>query len=468
METEKVQNFVDEQTINAINFIDDQTMKVKKFTNDQKVKLENTIINGYKEAQKVKESFNNYISEKQELLSNEFNNYMEGVRESSEINVTPPSITSRLNYPEMQLSVPSLVIKNGYKCETHTIISQGYMLNAHRIPGRGETVPKKTVLLQHGIFASSADWILNGPKKGLAYVLADAGYDVWMTNIRGNKYSREHLTLKTNSKEYWDFSWHEVAEFDIPAVIDYIRRLKGADTRITYIGHSMGTTILFAMLTLRPEYNDVLNAGFALAPVAFMTDVQSPLKTFAALTSSVLYMEMIYGLKEFLPKDSILGKLYSSCHADSINVEVCKNVVFYLCGRDEEQFNKALLPVFMSNLGTGTSWKTATHFAQEITSGGRFQHFDYGYYKNIEKYGSLQPPQYDLSKITLNITLFWAENDLLSSARDVNKLYDRLPKYTTKYLVPFPKFNHLDYLWAVDADTLLNDKILELLNNMKQ
>ena len=105
------------------------------------------------------------------------------------------------------------------------ITEDGYILNLHRIPcgragcGDGKRQP---VFLQHGILASSADWVISGPEKALAFILADLGYDVWLGNARGNTYSRHHINMSTNDKKYWDFSFHEMAIYDIPAEIDFI------------------------------------------------------------------------------------------------------------------------------------------------------------------------------------------------------------------------------------------------------
>ena len=47
----------------------------------------------------------------------------------------------------------------------------------------------------------------------LAFHLSDAGYDVWMGNYRGNTYSRGHVNDTLSKKDYWTFSWDEMAKY---------------------------------------------------------------------------------------------------------------------------------------------------------------------------------------------------------------------------------------------------------------
>ncbi len=47
-------------------------------------------------------------------------------------------------------------------------------------PSRGWCRPP--VLLQHGLLESSVVFVDNGPRQSLAFALADAGFDVWMSN----------------------------------------------------------------------------------------------------------------------------------------------------------------------------------------------------------------------------------------------------------------------------------------------
>nr|CAD7417253.1 unnamed protein product [Timema poppensis] len=85
----------------------------------------------------------------------------------------------------------------------------------------------------------------------------------------------KHISLDTDSADYWDFSWHENGFYDLPAMIDHIRSQTGQD-KIYYIGHSMGTTGFYVMGSMRPEYNDKIRAMFSLAPIAYMSHMTSP------------------------------------------------------------------------------------------------------------------------------------------------------------------------------------------------
>lgn len=100
-----------------------------------------------------------------------------------------------------------------------------------------------------------------------------------MGNARGNTYSRSHATINPSSSSYWKFSWHEIGYYDLPAMIDYIIE----ETRVPklqYIGFSQGTTVFWVLMTTRPEYNNKISAMQALAPVAYLGNVKSPLIRF--------------------------------------------------------------------------------------------------------------------------------------------------------------------------------------------
>jgi pimeloyl-ACP methyl ester carboxylesterase len=80
-------------------------------------------------------------------------------------------------------------------------------------------------------------------KDSVAFQLANAGYDVWMGNNRGNRYARKnyHLNPDKDAEKFFDFSFFELGEFDAPAQIDFVLKKTGK-SKIAYVGHSQGTS----------------------------------------------------------------------------------------------------------------------------------------------------------------------------------------------------------------------------------
>ena len=182
-----------------------------------------------------------------------------------------------------------MIAEKGYPVEViNTTTADCYILELHRIPhGRFPTLEQKPpVLLLHGILGSSADWVMGSPEQSLGFILADKGYDVWLGNIRGNTYSRNHCSLDPDETAFWEFSFDEVGSYDIPAMIDMIK-LKTEAKKIFYVGFSMGTTSFFAMANDKEKYLEDLALVSLMAPVAYVDHMISPLKYIAPFTNQI-------------------------------------------------------------------------------------------------------------------------------------------------------------------------------------
>lgn len=295
----------------------------------------------------------------------------------------------------------------------------GYILGVFRIPGTAANpspVGKPVVFVQHGLLCSSADWVVMGPGKALAYLLADAGYDVWLGNARGNTNSRRHITLNPDtSSHFWDFSWHEIGVYDLPAMIDFTLSRTGASS-LHYAGHSQGTTSFFIMGSLRPEYNAKIRSMHALAPVAFMSNLASPfIRVLAPFVNTIEWVVGMMGINEFLPSSDLMtqgGGLL--CRDTSSIQELCANVLFLIGGFNSEQLNRSTIPAILENTPAGASVGQLVHYAQGVNS-ARFRQYDHGLIGNMQRYGSTSPPDYPLGRVTAPVALHFSDNDWLAA-----------------------------------------------------
>uniref|UniRef100_A0A182SF07 Lipase n=1 Tax=Anopheles maculatus TaxID=74869 RepID=A0A182SF07_9DIPT len=357
------------------------------------------------------------------------------------------------------LRTPDLITKYGYPVESHEATgADGYIISLTRIP------PKKPrhrtpMLLVHGLLASSADFLIIGPNNSLAYLLADRDYDVWLADMRGNRYSQGHTRLNSSSPEYWDFSWHEMGYYDLPAAIDYILRQTGA-RQLNYIGHSQGTTVFFVMASSRPEYNEKIAHMYALSPAVCLKRVRSPPVRW--LLQHVFALKDLFdafGVQQFLPHTSSQYEMSRIlCPLNDPN-NICMQVVSMTVGPNPDMTDMTAMQVLTGHDPAGASVKQLLHYAQ-LQRSGKFRQFDYGRRNNTERYSHWNPPAYNLSAVTAPVTIFYAVNDWLIDPRDVVRFSRLLTKPPTMHLVEDENFNHLDFTMAKNARSMVYERIL--------
>lgn len=133
----------------------------------------------------------------------------------------------------------TVVNGTGYDCTEYMVETEdGFLLGLQRI-SHGRAIGKKRrlpVLLQHGLLQGGDNWVLNLPSQSLGFILADEGFDVWIANGRGTRWSHGHKTYAKHDKEYWDWTWDELAEFDLPAMLKFVMTTTGS--KVFYVGHS--------------------------------------------------------------------------------------------------------------------------------------------------------------------------------------------------------------------------------------
>lgn len=320
---------------------------------------------------------------------------------------------------------------------------------------------EKVVFLQHGLMGSSDNWNTNTKEDSLAYLLSDAGYDVWMGNFRGNIYSRNHNRFTDNDPSFWRFSFDEMARFDLPAMLDYVKNQTEVK-KLHYLGHSMGTTVFFALMSSKPEYQQRIASMVALAPVATVTSITSPIKYLAPLVNELQFVLRLFGNDQELMTNRLLISLWDPYHV-CMNQAFCENLQFIITGFDPSRADQEMVPVILSHNPAGASTQTLFHFAQMFRA-GRFQHFDWGQKENLKQYGQVEPPEYDVKNIKVPITMFWSLNDWLIGEEDIHRLEKDLPQVEACYKVPNPMFSHLDFLWATDARYLVYEKVFDILD----
>ncbi|KAF2353434.1 AB-hydrolase lipase domain [Trinorchestia longiramus] len=374
---------------------------------------------------------------------------------------------------DLYLQVPDLIRHYGYPAEVHDIrTTDDYVLTLHRIvgpqqDGSGHPTPtstdeQKSVLLVHGFGSSSADFVIGGPDSALGFMLADAGYDVWLGNFRGNSYSKRHTSLKRDQTKYWQFSLDDLARRDVPAMVDHIIKTTHRP-KIFYIGHSIGATVLPMTCFIKSDFAQKILHFSAMAPIGFGKMSRGPVKVMTNLARiTYKHKEEGGGAKaQVLSRDrATVAVMFFFCSAHSIFWKLCLTLLTAAGGRNRGLFNKEMLSLVLANFPAGTSVRLAAHVGQLLSSDG-LQMFDFGEDRNQELYKQATPLEYDLSDTLCPTAVYWAFNDYLAPPEDVERMVSSLPNVTEKMLVGHETFNHFDFVYSNQARHLIHTDLIK-------
>ncbi|NXO44987.1 LIPM Lipase, partial [Locustella ochotensis] len=353
------------------------------------------------------------------------------------------------------------IVFHGYPSKEYEVMTEdGYFLSLNRIPhGRGDARrpgSKYPVLLVHGFCQDGGVWVDNFPDNSLAFILADAGYDVWIGNNRGNSWSRRHHNLSIDSEEFWDFSFHEMAMYDLPAMVDFILR-QTEQRRLYYVGHAQGSSLGFIAFSSFPHLAKKIRFFFALAPFYTLRHVKGPLLRMLFLPDVVIKYR--FGTRELVliprkEKQYLVERCSTLPEADE-----CSYSIFALGGYDKMNLNTSRMDVYLSHFPDYTSVKNLLHWSQTAKS-AEFKQFDYEL-GNFKKYKRLRPPPYNIEAMKLRLAVWSGGKDWVAPPVETNNLLKHLTKVV--YQEHFPEWNHYDHLWGLNAPQRMYRQIVNLM-----
>lgn len=360
----------------------------------------------------------------------------------------------------------------GYPAETHVVVTEdGYLLRLHRVPygkeelGETRNGTRPVVFLQHGLMSSSADWVVTGPEHGLAFLLADQGYDVWLGNYRGNTYSQGHTSPSLPPGQYWDFTWDEMAQYDLPAMLKHMMKVTGED-QFHYIGHSMGTLTYYTACNYHQWIANATKLMVGYGAHTKVPHMYSPLfRLLADYVKDIRWLMEALGLHQFLPSSWLMDWVASKvCDEHMVTQGVCRNVLFLICGYNKAEMNNTVLPVILGHTPAGTSMLNMVHYAQSVETGA-WAGFDLGSPQaNMVRWNSSVPPVYKYSPVTAPVILYWAPDDWLVVPEDEKYLAARLPNLVNNIRVPEDAYTHLDFLWGIHNRKMVYGPTLEIMD----
>ncbi|XP_063697759.1 lipase 3-like [Culicoides brevitarsis] len=362
-------------------------------------------------------------------------------------------------------SLSSYIQDLGYPAEVHEVTTQdGYVLTLHRIPKSPKTknsTKSSPILFVHGIGVSGSLFIVPIPSvdKGIAYMLSDAGYDIWILHSRGTHLSMRHIKHPPHSKKFWDFSWHEIGLFDVTTSIDYILRTTRRK-KIHYVGLSQGSTAFLVALSQRPDYNRKVASSYLLVPVGSLVHVAGFAKfMIESRIADRLVKTFGDANLHYLPlKNDFLKQTLKIFCQDRVRFTLCQELIEFSIGRFNASLDVYELLFTFVEMVDNVGAKQFQHYIQ-VKRSARFQLYDNGKTRNQQIYKTKTPPLYNLTNIAVPVTLVSGKFDNLASEKDVLILKSKLANVRHLNF----EANHIDFLGVSGILNEIKDDMIQFM-----
>lgn len=146
--------------------------------------------------------------------------------------------------------------------------ADGWRLGVRHLRPAHPDPNKLPVVLCHGLGLNGTFWTITDEHEHLPAQLQAKGYEVFIFDFRGSGESARvgrvgrfnGFLRETPLLEIGEGSWNvdEIARYDVPAVLDYVKNTTGSD-RVNWVGHSLGGMLMFAFLEMSPDRDRIAN-----------------------------------------------------------------------------------------------------------------------------------------------------------------------------------------------------------------
>ncbi|XP_074340628.1 triacylglycerol lipase 2-like isoform X1 [Apium graveolens] len=323
--------------------------------------------------------------------------------------------------PPRSICSGDLSFTKGYKCEDYDVITEdGYILRLFRFrEGRtkkSQIKMKQSVLLQHGLLV-----------------------------------------------DYWDFTFSEMGKYDLPANLNFVYQQTGQ--KVHYIGHSQGTTMMFA------GFNE--------------WRVEERVKSLTMLSPAVFLNHMPFGLVKIVAK-AYIGEIAGAFGLRDVNVMIepfgtmirafcavqgsnCFELIYFILGSGQNCcLNSSTIELWLKVQPQATPIKNLVHWAQGVRK-HVFGQYDYGNpATNLEHYGLPEAPSYNLKRIPKDLPLFliYGGQDWLSIRKDVHILLNILRSYRSVRELYVDYYAHLDFIQGITAKDVVYPDIVSFIQGI--